>query len=112
MLTFQGKLDVERLVVLADIYREQAELYTMQAQPENSQFAAQRSLRLFLEATLSSEASPDLELIQKVEALRLNRTTSSLPLETRLALLDYLDRLIALDGGFLATAGFSHPDLE
>jgi hypothetical protein len=111
MLTFQGKLDVERLLVLADIYREQAEVYSMQAQPENSQFAAQRSLRLFLEAAMASEANPNLELIQKVEALRHKLDPASLPVETRLALLDYLDRLLASDGDFLAAAGLSRPVL-
>ena len=111
MLTFQGKLDLDRLLVLADIYREQAEVYSMQGQPENSQFAAQRSLRLFLEATLAIKANPDLELIQKIEVLRHKLDPASLPVETRLALLDYLDRLIASDDDFLAAAKLSRPDL-
>ena len=40
MLTFQGTLDVERTLVLADIYREQAEVYLLLEQTENHQFAA------------------------------------------------------------------------
>ena len=111
MLTFQGKLDVERLVMLADIYREQAEVYRMQGQPENSQFAAQRSMRLYLEAALALDANPNLELIQKIEALRHKLDPGTLPVETRLALLDYLDRLLALDEDFLVAAGLSRPDL-
>jgi hypothetical protein len=111
MLTFQEKLDVDRLLVLADIYREEAEVYTLQGQPESSQFALKRSLRLYLEAALVSEANPNLELIQKIEALRLKLATPTLPAETRLALLDYLDRLLASGDDFLATAGLSRPDL-
>jgi tetratricopeptide (TPR) repeat protein len=112
MLTFQGKLDLDRLLVLADIYREQAAVYNMQGQVENSQFAAQRSLRLYLEATLVSEGSPNLELIQKIEPLRLDLAPPSLTVETRLALLDYLDRLIASDDDFLVASGLYRPDLS
>jgi hypothetical protein len=111
MLTFLGKLDNDRLLVLAEIYREEAEVYTLQGQPESSQFAGQRSLRLYLEAALASEANPDLELIQKIEALRLKLAVSALPVETRLALLDYLDRLLTSADNFLAAAGLSRPDL-
>jgi tetratricopeptide (TPR) repeat protein len=111
MITFQGRLDVERLLMLADIYREEAEVYTLQGQPESSQFAAQRSLRLYLEAALASEANLNPELIQKIEALRHTLATSALPIETRLALLDYLDHLLASGDDFLAKTGLSRPDL-
>ncbi len=112
MLTFLGKLDLDRVMVLADIYREQAEVCALLGKPENSQFAAQHSLILYLEAALASQATPNLELIQKIEPLRLKLDAPSLPIETRLALLDYLDRLLAAGDNFLATAGLSRPDLQ
>jgi len=110
-LSFQGKLDVDRLLVLADIYHEQAGVYILQGQLENGQFALRRSLRLYLEAVLPGEVSSNLELIQKVEALRQELLTSALPVETRLALLDYMERLLATDDSFLTAAGLSRPDL-
>ena len=111
MLTFLGKLDVDRLLVLADIYREEAEVYALQGQPDSSQFAAQRSLRLYLEVVLVSDGNPNLELIQKIEPLRLKYDPSTLSVETRLALLDYLDRLLATNNDFLVSAGLSRPAL-
>jgi hypothetical protein len=111
MLTFLGKLDTDRLLILADIYREESELYTLQGQPESSQFAAQRSLRLYLEVALAGVVNPDLELIQKIEPLRLKLDTLALPVETRLALLDYLDRLLGTSDEYLASTGLSRPDL-
>jgi len=111
MLTFLGKLDIDRVLVLADIYREKAELYTFQGQHENSQFAAQRSLRLYLEVALASEARPNVELIHKIELLRLMVDVPRMPVETRLAMLDYLDRLLASGDDFLASAGLSRPQL-
>jgi tetratricopeptide (TPR) repeat protein len=110
-LSFQGKLNVDRLLVLADIYNEQAGVYISQGKLENGQFALQRSLRLYLEALLAGELGSNLELIQKVEALRQGLPTSALPVETRLALLDYMERLLATDDSFVAAAGLSRPDL-
>ena len=111
-LTFQGKLDTDRLLVLADIYHEQAEIYSLQGQPQSFRFAAQRSLRFNLEAVLASEAINDLELIQKIEALRSKLEAAALPAETRLALMDYIDRLLGSNDEFLATAGLSRPGLQ
>jgi hypothetical protein len=111
MLTFLGKLDVDRLLVLADIYRESAEVYTMQGQPDNSEVSAQRSLRFYLEVALAGKTHPNIEVIQKIEAQRLQLNAHTLPVETRLALLDYLDRLLASDDVFLDSAGLSRPDL-
>ena len=112
MLTFQGKLDVDRLLVLADIYHEKGEVYALQGQLEQSQFAAQRGLRLYLEAALATEAILPLELVQKIEAQRSRLSAPDLPVETRLALLDYFDRLLPSGEDFLAAAGLSRPDLQ
>lgn len=112
LLTFQDKLDVDRLLLLADIYREEGEVFALQGQPEQSQFAAERSLRLYLEAALASEANPTIELVQKIEAQRSRLLAPDLPVETRLALLDYFDRLLASGEDFLAAAGLSRQGLQ
>lgn len=111
LLTFQENLDVDRLLVLAEIYCEEAEVYTLQGQFENGQFVAQSSLRFYLEVVLANEANPNIELIQKIEALRFKLAAPTLPVDTRLALLDYLERLLDSDDDFLAAAGLSRPDL-
>jgi tetratricopeptide (TPR) repeat protein len=111
-LNFMGKLDGERAVVLADIYREKAEVYNSLGKPENSHSAAQRSLRLYLEASLASEASLSHELIHKIEGLRFRLAIPSLPIETCLALQDYLDRLLASSDDFLTDLGLSRVGLQ
>ncbi len=111
MLTFQEDLDGDRLLVLAEIYREEAEVYSWQGQPESSQPMAQSSLQFYLEAALASESIPSVELIQKIETLRLRFAAAILPVETRLALLDHLERLLESGDDFLAAAGLSRPDL-
>ncbi len=111
-LTFLGKLDVDRVLVLADIYREEAEVYSSLGQPDNQRFAAQRSLRLYLEATLANDENLNHALIEKIEALRTTLAIRSLPIETRLALQDYLDRLLASSDDFLAANRLSRADLR
>lgn len=112
ILTFQENLDTDRLQVLADIYREESEVYTLLGQPENSQLTAQSSLRFYLEVILASEADLDVRLIKIVETLRSHLSNPTLPIETRLALMDYLDRLLASDDNFLAEAGITRHNLQ
>jgi len=112
MLTFQDELDIERLLVLAEIYREEAEVYAWQGQTERSQIMAQSSLRFYLEAALADEANPSIEIIRKIEALRLKLSGPALPVETRLALLDYLERLLAAGDDFLGAAGLSRAEQQ
>jgi tetratricopeptide (TPR) repeat protein len=111
-LTFMGTLDLDRLQVLADIYFEEAEVFSLLGQSENSQLVAQRSLRLYLEVILADEANLVSLLIQKIEALRRVVSVQDLPVETRLALQDYLDRLIAKGDDFLASNGLNRNDLQ
>ncbi|HSB65052.1 MAG TPA: hypothetical protein VLD65_00645 [Anaerolineales bacterium] len=111
-LTIMEKLDVERLLVLADIYLEEAEVFHLLGDTQNDQSARQRSLRLYLEVYLASEASTDQVLIQKIEALRSKIACQSLPIESRLAVQDYIDRLLSTSDDFLASNGIKRIDLQ
>ncbi len=111
-LTFMGRLDVERLQVLADIYREQADVYNSLGQPESSQFASQRSLRLYLEALLAGQSDLEPALVLSIEGLRRSLDPRKLPVETRLAVQDYLDRLLASSDEFMAANGLSRSELQ
>jgi hypothetical protein len=107
-----GQHDIERMLLVADIYREKSALYRLKAQPADSLAAAGRSLRLYLEACLTDETSLTSELVRKIEPLRLELTAASLPLETRLALLDYLERMLARSDSFLAECALTRPALQ
>jgi hypothetical protein len=112
ILTFQEKLDTDRLLVLADIYREEADVYSFLGQPDNSQLIAQSSLRFYLEVFLNSELNLSHKLVESIEALRLKFPVSNLPIEIRLALMDYLDRLVTTDDEYLASAGLTRQNLQ
>jgi len=112
MLTFQEQLDVDRLLVLAEIYREEAEVYTTQGQPDICRSMLLSSLRFYLEATLAVEGEPGPELINKIEALRVKFKAQALPVETRLALMDHLERLLGLGDDFLVSVKLTRADLK
>lgn len=111
-LTSLGTLDVDRVFMLADIYDEEGEIFSLLGHESESVFSFQRSLRLYLEGALSSEASFSLETIQKIEAIRPKLTVESLPAETCLALLDYLDRLLDSGDEFLGLTGISRSRIQ
>lgn len=112
LLTSFGRLDIERLQLLADIYFEEIEIYGSLGQAESRVFAAQRSLRFYLEVALSGEAEMDTEVIKKISEIRRIDLGPTLPGETCLALLDYLERLLSSSDEFLAKVGMKQSDLQ
>ena len=112
MLTFQEQLDADRALVLAEIYREEAEVYATQGQPDTSRSMLMSSLRFYLEAALTGEGEPGLELINKIEALRVRFNAQTLPVETRLALMDHLESLLGLGDDFLEAVRLTRADLR
>ncbi len=112
MLTVFERFDSDRARVLADIYSEQSELYSLLNQPDDSQFAAMRSLRLYLEVSLANEGDPEVELIKKIEMMRSKVAVQNLPVETRLAMQDYLDRMLTKNNDSLADLGLTRAHLQ
>ena len=110
-LTAYERLDIERSNLLADIYKEEGEVYSIQGREDASQFAYQRSLRLYLESALFGQEAVDVEFIQKIEMVRRNINVNSLGEETCLAMLDYFDRLLSSSDDFLLSNGLSRADI-
>ncbi|NJD60422.1 MAG: hypothetical protein C3F13_06550 [Anaerolineales bacterium] len=112
MLIVRERFDAERAKILADIYLEQSELHTLLNQPDDSQFMAKRSLRLYLEVFLVSEGDTQAELIQQIEMLRSKVAVTNLQVETRLAVQDYLDRMLSYDDDKLSGVKLSKTSLQ
>jgi tetratricopeptide (TPR) repeat protein len=112
LLAQHGQLDVGRLAVLADLYREQGDSLIGLQQPDQAAVAHARALRFMLEVLLAGDADPSAENMLKVETLVRLLEGRSLPVDTRLALADYCLRLLEMDDQSLAAAGLSHQGLE
>lgn len=107
MLVTQDKLDIERLYLVAELYSQEAEIAELQEQPQFSQPSYQRALRFYLEAALADPAQAGASQIARISALQSRLSLEDLPLETQMALLDYLERLQGKSEAELATGGTS-----
>jgi hypothetical protein len=105
LLTVQERLDVERLATLADLFWEQGDNLLKLGQAAQGTAACARALRFTLEATLAGEGDLSPENIGKIETRRRALKQDDLPVETRVALLDYFQRLLAKDDGTLTAGG-------
>jgi hypothetical protein len=112
MLTTEGQLDVGRLAVLADLYREQGEILLGQERKPESTTAFARALRFDLEVALAELPTPSAENIAKVETLRPRLAASGLPVDTQLALADYYRRLLDMNEADLTAAGCSRAAID
>jgi tetratricopeptide (TPR) repeat protein len=116
MLVLQGRLDVERLAVLADITYEEGDILEQEGRVPESILASRRALRFYLESALTIYAlnfsQLPVSVMVKIENLRRRLGREPLPLETRMALVDYYERLLSLHPNQLAAAGMSHYGVE
>jgi hypothetical protein len=107
LLTTQGKLDIGRLAILADLYQEQGENLINMDQAEQGSSAFSRALRFNLEVALSEVVTLSSENIGKIDFLTQRLKERSLPIATQLALSDHYQRLLEMDDQGLTVAGTS-----
>ncbi len=112
MLDTPNGLDTERLVLVAELYKEAGEMHQIQGRASQSQAANRRALRFYLELALANLKLLDASLMANINTLQSGLPLADLPLETRLAFLDYLDLLLAKPDPELNTAGTTRSALE
>ncbi len=108
----QGQVDTGRLAVLADLFREEGEVFDLQGRSDAGASPAARALRLYLEVVLADEFNLSAENIRKIETLNARLRQTGLPVETSLALYDYYGRLLGKDDRELAAAGISRKRID
>jgi hypothetical protein len=107
LLSGQGKLNPERLALLADIFQEQGEIQLLLDQPQQGWAAFARALRFHLEAVLAEASDPSAEEILKIDGMVERLQEQPLADETKLALSDHYQRLLTMDDRSLEAAGTS-----
>ncbi len=111
-LSPQGQVDVGRLAVLADLFKEEGEILDLLGRSAAATASAERALRLILEAVLAAGTDPSPENAGKIEALYSRLKGRALPVETRLALYDHYNRLLSGADRVLTAAGISRGRVE
>jgi tetratricopeptide (TPR) repeat protein len=112
ILNSQGQLDVGRLTILADLYQEQGEILFKLDQTAQSSLAFARALRFTLEGMLADDRQLSPENMVTVETLVQRLKLVLLPIDTKLALSDYYQRLLDKDDRALAAGGTTRKQIE
>ncbi len=92
MLSTQEELDIERIQLIADLTREEAEIYSAMKSPAESRWRMLRALNFYLVVAMNNDASrvpPPHEAIHSIVA---QMSEGQLPPEIDLSLFDYFER--------------------
>ena len=79
VLTQQGRVDLERLALLADLYGEEGEIFAAQGRITESRESYLRSLTCLLETAFNETAQPPDLLKEKIDSLILKLGLPDLP---------------------------------
>ena len=112
LLTSQGRLDTELLILIADLFRAEGDVLVEQNRASESLESYRRALALNLEVALDDQTAPDAELIASIESLYRQLPNYRFPAETMLQLRDYYTRLLELDAGVLTNTSVTRDEAE
>jgi hypothetical protein len=91
-LTQQDRLDIERLALIADLFKEEGDILAAQSQISESRQSYLRSLIYHLETGFDETAQPSIELTGEIERLVQKLGAKDLPDDTLWVLFCYYER--------------------
>jgi tetratricopeptide (TPR) repeat protein len=91
-LTQQDRLDIERLALIADLFKEKGDILAAQSQISESRESYLRSLVFHLETGFDETAPPSMELTGEIESLVQKLGAQDLPDDTLWVLFCYYER--------------------
>ncbi len=112
LLTVRGELDLERVGLVARLFKQEAEIYEVEGRQAECFRDYLRALNYSLDLALREMPDLDAELIGDIEELRKWFSAHRLPLDTQAALLDYYQGLLELDERRLTDAGVAQADIR
>ncbi len=95
-LTHEGKLDIARLALMADLFKEDGDILAAQGRFSESRESYLRSLIFQLETGFDETIQPSVDLTQKIDELVLNLGDQNLPDEPLWTLFCYYELAGAL----------------
>lgn len=94
LLTSQGRLDADRLLIIADLFRAEGDILGDQSRSSQSHESYSRALALYLEGALDHHSDADPELVARIEAVFQQLSPQRLPAETLSRLREFYARLL------------------
>jgi len=92
-LTIQGSLDVDRLWIVAELYKEEGDIYNAQNNPAQGYWSYLRSLNFYLLGVLEGGGKHLPEPVEKIQALVQTLKDYDLPAETRFSLFYFYEQM-------------------
>jgi hypothetical protein len=92
VLTQQDRLDIERLAIIADLFKEEGDILAAQGQTSESRKSYLRALTYHLETGFDEIAQPSIELPGKIELLVQQLSAQDLPDDTLWSLFCYYEQ--------------------
>lgn len=93
MLTVQDNLDLQRLALAADLFKEEGEILTAQGDQAGGARSTLRALNFYLESALDGPAQIEAELASKISALTTSLQSTALPQETLFNLFNFYEKI-------------------
>ncbi len=91
MLTNQGRLDLQRVTLAADLFKEQGDIQQAGGNRDASRSDYQRALNFYLEAALGGQTDQEPELPGKMDHLINSLSDAPLPPEIQYSLFNYYE---------------------
>ncbi|MCL4561274.1 MAG: DUF6483 family protein [Chloroflexi bacterium] len=93
MVTVQDQLDTDRLLVIADLVKEQADIYAAQKMIADSTWRYTRALNFYLEVVLNGGSVNFPQPYEKIDALTAQLDNQNMPPETLVSLYQYYEMM-------------------
>ena len=112
ILTVRGKLDIERLALVADLFKEEGLLFTAENQLQAGRQDFLRALNFSLEVALADMANLRPEQIASIAEVSQSVNGQPLAIELQVSQYNYYQELLAKEDSVLAAGGVSRAQIE
>jgi hypothetical protein len=112
LLTVRGELDLERLAIVADLFKEEGQLYLAENQEKLARQDFVRALSFSLEIALADMDTLRAEQIANIAELSRWCAGQPLSMELQVSQYNYLHEILQKDDGLLSAADVSRESLE
>lgn len=112
LLTVRGELDLERLDLAAELFRQEGEILAVQGRVAESYVDLLRALNFSLELGLSDREHLNAEQARRIEDLVKVLENRRLPIDTQVGLVNFYQGLLENGGAGLRASGLEQAAVE
>lgn len=112
LLTVRGRVDFERLALVAKLFKEEGAIFELEGRAADSTRDYLRALNFLLVIAQDEKVGLSADQIADIEQLRQRLQDERLPMDTQAALLDYYQWLLEFDDKHLVEMNVNRAEIE